>query len=300
MYFMTQYDQCGTYLTSSIEDSTYHNEVTIPYAIDQASGTYRGNSKKIAVRCRFENNAELSLSFIPHEVVKVSSKESSGNLTFQLQLYTDEHFTQPIPRWSYPVTLDIGTRVYVGAKVETFSTEMTLFIDSCIASPTQETDTEPNFTLIDQRCSLDDPSLIFHSLGVVGDSKKNVLFSFDTFGFVGYSTVFLYCNMSVCNSTDWRCSSNCNQRMKRSADNTDLKRDTYPVMLGPIILKHDNDDVSFSRLDKSTNKTITAGNFMILIGLMTFFVGCVLFARSVKSRKRSLEYKPLIDDEQDI
>ncbi|XP_033121889.1 ZP domain-containing protein-like [Anneissia japonica] len=300
MYFMTQYDRCGTYLTSSTEESIYHNEVTIPHAIDVASGTYRENSKKIAVRCRFENTAELSLSFIAHEVVKGSSQESSGNLTFQLQLYTDENFTQPIPRWSYPVTLDIGTRVYVGAKVETFSTEMTLFIDSCIASPTQEADTEPNVKLIDQRCPKDDPSLIFHSLGVAGESAKNVLFSFDTLGFVGYSsTVFLHCNMSICNSTDWRCSSYCNQRMKRSVDNTELKQDTYPVMLGPIILKH-NDDVSFGQIDKSAKKTSTGGNVMMLVGVMTFLVGCVSLARSVKNRKSSLGYKPLIGGEQDI
>ncbi|XP_033122957.1 MAM and LDL-receptor class A domain-containing protein 2-like isoform X3 [Anneissia japonica] len=298
MYFMTQYDQCGTYLTSSIEDYTYHNELTFQH-VDEKYHTYHENSNKIAVRCRFENTAELSLSFITHEVVKVSSKESYGNLTFQLQLYTDEHFTQPIPTWRYPVTLDIGTRVYVGAKVKAFSTEMTLFIDSFIASPTQEADAAPNFKLIDQRCSLDDPSLIFHSLGVVGKSGKNVLFSFNTFGFVGYSRVFLHCNMSVCNSTDWRCSSDCSQRIKRSADNTDVKRETYPVMLGPIILKH-NDDVSFDQLDKSTRKTSTGGNVMMLVGVMTFLVGCVSLARSIKNHKSSLGYKPLIGGEQEI
>ena len=68
-----------------------------------------------------------------------------------MALYTDGGYSTPYLNWQYPVELNLGSKVYVGASVHTFSNDMVLFVDSCKATPNPDPDVNPQYQLIENR-----------------------------------------------------------------------------------------------------------------------------------------------------
>ncbi|XP_033118321.1 ZP domain-containing protein-like, partial [Anneissia japonica] len=222
---------------STVTSTTYHNQIIV--SKDSTSMIYREDDLHIDIQCQLDNRGRSSVNFDP--VVLDYFKREHGNFTFTMELYTDDDYSTPYPYWEYPVELSLGSTAYVGASVQTFSDDMVLFVDSCKATPNPDSDGNPQYQLIENSCGVDS-TVQFDGQQTSGGTSR-VLFSFKTFGFNGgYSTVFIHCELSICNGSDWRYSRDCQQRERRDISAPNKLSDTVPIVLGPVVLKKSVDD----------------------------------------------------------
>ncbi|XP_033121899.1 MAM and LDL-receptor class A domain-containing protein 1-like isoform X1 [Anneissia japonica] len=283
IYLHTRYDECQTSMTSTEKSTTYHNQV-MAY---ETEGIIRNGDFHIAVECELDNKGRSLVGFHPAGELQDLFKREYANFSFTMELYTDEDYSTPYPYWEYPVVLSLGSKVYVGASVQTFSDDMVIFVDSCKATPIPDMDANPQHQLIENNCGVD-PTIEFD--GQTSADTAHVFFSFESFCFNNYPTVFVHCELSICNGSDWRCHRDCGQRKRRDFSAPDKLSDTIPIALGPMILKKSEDDSKvILETEESTQKTIFPAfstTLLLAVGMqVVLVVGYVLSKRARSNTK---------------
>ncbi|XP_033121895.1 ZP domain-containing protein-like [Anneissia japonica] len=280
IYLNTRYDECKTSMTSTLTSTTYHNQII---ASETGGMISRKGEFHIFVECEIDNRGRSSVRFKQPEInIEHFNKRENGNFTFTMDLYTSGDYSTPYQDWSYPVELIYGSKVYVGASVQTFTNDMVLFVDSCKATPHPDPDANPQYQIIENSCGVD--STVEFG-GQTSNHTARVFFSFDTFGFIGdYSTVFVHCQLSICNGSDSHCHRNCRQRQRRDVSAPDKLSDTVPIFLGPVILKRsDEDSKVVLDIEESTSKGFSfalSSTLLFAVSLVVLGVGCAYWIKS--------------------
>ncbi|XP_071963924.1 CUB and zona pellucida-like domain-containing protein 1 [Antedon mediterranea] len=274
---------------STLSSTTYQNQVIV--SNEGVSRIYRKDDSRITVECELKNTGHSSVSFDPVGAEKDFLKRDHDNFTFAMELYTDSSYSTPYPSWQYPIELELGSKVFVGASVKTFSNDMVLFVDSCKATPNPDPDAQPNYELIKNSCGVDS-TVSFDGKSTSGDFSR-AFFSFETFGFSGeYSTVFVHCQLSICNDSDWRCSSNFNQRQRRDVNLPNKLSDSISIELGPLVLKRpdENSEIVLDAQESTSKGKIPAlPSTLMVLSLVVLAIGCVTFITGLKKHKYSYQ-----------
>ncbi|XP_033100298.1 deleted in malignant brain tumors 1 protein-like [Anneissia japonica] len=289
IYLYTRYDQCQTTQTSTTWSTTYRNQVIIfthtNYEI------YRKEDLHFTVECEVKNRGRAAVGFAPEGAGEDYFKRESGNLTFTMVLYTNASYSTPYSSWQYPVKLDLGSKAFVGASVETFGNDMVLFADSCKTTPNSDSDASPQYQLIENGCGVDS-TVDFDGQSTVNKTSR-VFFSFETFGFRDYSTVFVHCQLFVCNGSDVQCRRDCQQRGRRDVSAPNKLSDTIPIAIGPVILKRPDDglDVILDTKDSTSGGIFPALSTTLLFAvcLVMLAVACVLWIKSRANNRNSYQ-----------
>ncbi|KAK3509650.1 hypothetical protein QTP70_008354 [Hemibagrus guttatus] len=130
-------------------------------------------------------------------------------------LFHDDNFTSPYPPG--PVTLPVGTALYVGMNVqEVESTRFNVVMEECYITETPDANSTERYYLIQNRCSSHPRDVQVNENGVSQTARFTALL----FLYQGnYNEMFLQCRFNLCDRTTNSCSTKCQTRATRSISN---------------------------------------------------------------------------------
>ncbi|NXJ72180.1 DMBT1 protein, partial [Rostratula benghalensis] len=112
-----------------------------------------------------------------------------------------------------PYYVDLNQRLFLQASLHSSDQNLTLFVDTCIASPDPNNFKTLTYNLIRSGCIKDS------TYDPINSSRSDVArFAFNAFSFVHrYPSVYLQCELVVCQEKDYssRCYQGCINRFKR-------------------------------------------------------------------------------------
>ncbi|NWV89845.1 DMBT1 protein, partial [Machaerirhynchus nigripectus] len=115
-----------------------------------------------------------------------------------------------------PYYVDMNQNLFLQASLHSSDRNLTLFVDTCVASPNSSDFRTLVYQLTRSGCASDSTYALFPS------PRSDVArFGFNAFSFVNrFPSVFLRCELVVCRYHDYssRCYQGCVSRFKRSAD----------------------------------------------------------------------------------
>ncbi|XP_033097343.1 ZP domain-containing protein-like, partial [Anneissia japonica] len=148
LLFIARYDRCGTQVQFSGNYVEYSNSVILKRR-GESDITSREHELVIPVKCNLKNSGKSSINFDPQEDSLIGDAvESDGNFSFALDMYQEGNFTLPYGNNDYPVVVDIGQTIYFGAHVTSYTEDVKLYIDSCVATTSSDAFTSPRYDLI--------------------------------------------------------------------------------------------------------------------------------------------------------
>ncbi|XP_072176514.1 ZP domain-containing protein-like [Diadema setosum] len=281
----TRYDQCGTIQIQEADYITFYNKVTY-YTPRDRSGTNqiitREHILHINVTCKLEREETLSESFYPIRHSIVYSETGYGEFTITMERYTSSSFNYVANDYEL---VQLGLPLYFGVKLVAYS-DLTLFIDSCWATPTANPLHAIRYSVIEDGCGVDS-TVISYNLGVLFKG-----FAVDAFTFIGdYEQVFIHCDILVCDNGDSnsRCSRGCVTRARRDLESRGSQSNPHTLSLGPLsaskpqALSAENaEDSSVSTLNALV---IAAVGFVALVALIALVV-----VKRMRARPQSRGY----------
>ncbi|NXN73994.1 DMBT1 protein, partial [Himantopus himantopus] len=114
-----------------------------------------------------------------------------------------------------PYYVDLNQNLFLQASLHSSDLNLTLFVDTCVASPDPSDFKALTYELIRSGCVKD------HTYFSYNSSYSDVAqFSFNAFSFINrYPSVYLRCELVVCREGDYssRCYEGCVSRSKRDA-----------------------------------------------------------------------------------
>ncbi|XP_057164653.1 deleted in malignant brain tumors 1 protein isoform X20 [Ursus arctos] len=224
--FTIPYSGCGTIEQADNDTITYSNflKVTVPSAIIK-----RKKDLRIHVSCKMLQNTWLDTMYIANDTIDVSEVQY-GKFDVNVSFYTSSSFLYPVT--SSPYYVDLNQNLYLQAEIVHADTSLSLFVDTCVASPSSNDFTSLTYDLIRSGCAKDSTYQSFP-----GPSPRIARFKFSSFDFLRrFPSVYLQCKMVVCRADDAfsRCRRGCIVRSKRDVGSY---REKVDVVLGPFRLQ---------------------------------------------------------------
>ncbi|XP_071494246.1 ZP domain-containing protein-like [Diadema antillarum] len=270
----TRYDQCGTIQIQEADYIKFYNKVTY-YTPRDRSGTNqiitREHILHINVTCRLEREETLSESFYPVRHSIEYSETGYGEFTITMERYTSSSFNYLADD---SAMVQLGLPLYFGVKLVAYS-DLTLFIDTCWATPTANPLDAIRYSVIENGCR-EDTTVTFYT------QPGNALFEgfdVDAFTFIGdHEQVFIHCDILVCDNSDLnsRCSRGCVTRARRDLESRGSQSNPHTLSLGPLsaskpqaLSAEDAEDSSVSTLNALV---IAAVGFVALVALIALVV----------------------------
>ncbi|NXC74058.1 DMBT1 protein, partial [Anhinga anhinga] len=112
-----------------------------------------------------------------------------------------------------PYCVDINQNLFLEAYLHSSDSNLVLFLDTCVASPTPHNFTAVTYDIIRNGCAQDQTYATYYS-----PYKHMVRFKFNAFQFIHNNPlVYVQCELVVCRAYDYssRCYQGCISRSKR-------------------------------------------------------------------------------------
>ncbi|XP_064451617.1 deleted in malignant brain tumors 1 protein [Mirounga angustirostris] len=224
--FTIPYSSCGTIEQVDNDTITYSNflKVAVPSAIIQ-----RKKDLHIHISCKMLQNTWVNTIYIANDTIEVDEVQY-GNFDVNISFYTSSSFLHPVT--SSPYYVDLNQNLYLQAEIIHSDTSLSLFVDTCVASPYSNDFTSLTYDLIRSGCVKDNTYQSYPQ-----PSPRITRLKFSSFYFLRrFPSVYLQCKMVVCRTDDYfsRCRRGCILRSKRDVGSYQEKVD---VVLGPIQLQ---------------------------------------------------------------
>ncbi|XP_060719731.1 alpha-tectorin-like isoform X12 [Tachysurus vachellii] len=214
--FDSNASMCGTTLESNATHIIFKNNVV---SNNQKGIISRTGGINITFSCVYPLIQSISMPTDIEVTGGVISKELSTLGSYQIHMtpYTDVTF---LVQYSGNVTLEVNHQMYIAVEVDQFdSTQISLVLDNCWATPVNQIDYSVRWDLIINECpNLNDGTVAVLQNGVSTSSR----FSFRMFTFTGFSSkIYLHCQVHLCLQTTGNCALTCplkSSRRRRSVD----------------------------------------------------------------------------------
>ncbi|XP_068089491.1 deleted in malignant brain tumors 1 protein-like [Hyperolius riggenbachi] len=221
--FSIPYDQCGTVRQGERDTVSYSNTVQGFH-----SGQIIERSKKLSLnlRCQMYQNTMVEIMYHADDVINQTVTQY-GLYYSSLNFYYTPSFNSPI--YQYPYYVALNQDLYLQATLHTSDSNLTLFVDTCVASPDPNDFVTLTYDLIRNGC-IKDSTYVKYS----ANNTYQARFGFRAFGFVRkFSRVYVQCKLAVCprNSYNSRCNQGCIRRRKRASA---IPHESVSVTAGPI------------------------------------------------------------------
>ncbi|KAM6972524.1 pancreatic secretory granule membrane major glycoprotein GP2-like [Aplochiton taeniatus] len=172
-----------------------------------------------------ETESNLNVPIQPYlrldGVVGVGSKAPAS-----MSLFHNSNYTEPYPEG--PVSLPLGSTLYVGVLVEERDSSFVVVLEDCFATHSPDSDGPVKYFLVQNKCPSQGSQVTVHESG----SSLQARFSALLFLYQGdYQDVFLHCSLSLCDQRSSSCSPVCSRRRSRSAFKSNPLK---PLTIGPI------------------------------------------------------------------
>jgi len=217
-----QDDTCGNTLTTNTTHAIYSNSLFI----------YSANGVSIPAdfpfSCVYPLDTETSLDVairpdldLDGGMIGVGSPTSVSTSLFQ-----NSNYTEPYP--AGPVTLPVGSALYVGVSVGETDPRFVVVLDDCYATHSSNPDELMRHFLIQNKCSTNRRQVTVVESG----SSLQARFSALLFLFHGeYRDMYLHCSLHLCDQSASSCSPVCSGRRRRSVSTSAAFK---TITIGPI------------------------------------------------------------------
>ncbi|XP_053541381.1 alpha-tectorin isoform X4 [Ictalurus punctatus] len=214
--FDSDVNTCGTTLKNNDTHVIFSNNVGTTEGLAVIS---RVGGLNINFSCVYPLIQSISMPTDIEAIGGVISKYLSTEGSYQITMipYTDDTFQVP---FIGNVTLDVNHQMYIAVQVDQFdSTQIGLVLDSCWATPFNQTDYSVRWDLISNECpNPNDGTVAVLQNGVSTTSY----FSFRMFTFTGFSNkIYLHCQVHLCLLETGNCAQPCPgylSRRRRAVD----------------------------------------------------------------------------------
>lgn len=171
-------------------------------------------------------NTWVDTMYIANDTIDVNEVQYS-NFDVNISFYASSSFLYRVT--SSPYYVDLNQNLYLQAEIINSDTSLSLFVDTCVASPYSNDFTSLTYDLIRSGCAKDSTYRSYPQ-----PSPRIVRFQFSSFFFLRrFPSVYLHCKMVVCRADDYssRCRRGCIARAKRDVGS----HQQVDVVLGPIL-----------------------------------------------------------------
>ncbi|KAG8517384.1 Deleted in malignant brain tumors 1 protein, partial [Galemys pyrenaicus] len=224
--FLIPYTGCGTVKQADNDTITYSNLLK---ATVSRGAIKRHKDLLIHVSCRTLQDAWVDMMYITNDTLQLREVQYSS-FAVNISFFSSASFSHPVT--SSPYYVDLDQNLYLQAEILHSDASLSLFVDTCTASPYEDDFTSLTYDLIRSGCVKDETYQPLQS-----PAPRLARFSFSSFHFLNrFPSVYLRCKVVVCRAYDYssRCYRGCVVRSKRDVYSYQEKVD---VVLGPIKLQ---------------------------------------------------------------
>ncbi|XP_064320552.1 deleted in malignant brain tumors 1 protein [Phalacrocorax carbo] len=224
--FDIPYTGCGTVREGNNNTIIYSNIIR-----GSSSGTLitRNRTLRLHINCKMLQNTWAQRMYVAEDNFEVNETQY-GRYDVNLTFYHSASFLWPVNESPYCV--DINQNLFLEAYLHSSDSNLVLFLDTCVASPTPHNFTTVTYDIIRNGCAQDSTYTTYYS-----PYKHMVRFKFSAFQFVHNNPlVYVQCELVVCRAYDYssRCYQGCISRSKREASSG---QESVTVVAGPVQLR---------------------------------------------------------------
>ncbi|OCT80030.1 hypothetical protein XELAEV_18026848mg [Xenopus laevis] len=226
--FQIFYNQCGTMTQGGGDTINYLNTV---HGFHFGQVIQRSKKLQLNLQCLLYQNTMVEIMYQADDTLQRNVNQY-GLYSASLSLYSLPDYYYPVYQWPYYARLN--QNLYFQATLHNSDPGLTLFVDTCVASPNQTDFVSQTYDLIRNGCIKDSTYAVYPK-----PSSNIVRFGFSAFGFASrYSSVYLQCKLTVCQTYDYnsRCTRGCITRRRRTAE---ASHGSSEITIGPIELRGD-------------------------------------------------------------
>ncbi|XP_053550348.1 uromodulin-like [Bombina bombina] len=226
---------CGVRLRKNATHAIYVN--TLDFSLDYEDTVIREEQLSITLSCAYPLNMMVSLETAVRPIMSSTniSVDGTGQFTAHIALYQDSSYLSPYE--GSEVVLSSKSTLYIGVIVDGVdSSEYTVVMKNCYATPTQNANDSIKYYIIKNSCPNRQDKTIKVMENGVSDKGR---FSVQIFKFIGdYNLIFLHCEIKLCDPSASACTPTCSGSRAAS----DSNEQSFVLNVGPVV----RGDVSLS------------------------------------------------------
>lgn len=222
---------CGTKLEDKGDFIVFKNEINsfeLPNEV-----IVRRKTVKIDFSCQFPKAIDISSYYNVHKSDYIFTESNFGSFGYAFEIFRDGNFTQKVEASAYPVEVKLLQTIYMGIQATSELPNVTLFVESCKATPDDNPDNALSYDLIKNGCIRDE------TLKVADSPQTEFRFQVQAFKFTGnYDQVYITCSVILCEpgSQFSRCAQGCLKDPSRRRRRRSLSKETmgHYITQGPL------------------------------------------------------------------
>ncbi|XP_077419318.1 uncharacterized protein LOC144050161 isoform X2 [Vanacampus margaritifer] len=226
----TLFSNCGTTIEDEEKYIFFRNQIQT--LRDPLKIVSRGKTVKIEFSCQFPKTATISSNYNVEKSDYIFSDSRFDSFSYSFDVYTDGKFTSKVQPSAYPVQVEFLQNIYLGLKAESKLANVSLFLDSCRATPDDNPDNADFYDLVKDGC-VTDPSLRVETV-----DKLSYHLEFQAFRFDGDNDqVYITCTVLMCEVNDpvSRCAMGClNEQFRRRRRAVGVQTSIQSLTQGPF------------------------------------------------------------------
>ncbi|XP_051800848.1 uncharacterized protein LOC110958199 [Acanthochromis polyacanthus] len=277
-------NQCGTQIEEDDDYLIFKNEITT-YE-DQNYQITRKHLLEVQFYCQYPKHGNVWQSYSVHRKNVTVWEKGIGTFTYEFEFYEDDSYKTMIDPYSFPLEVEIGSRLYMKIEATSSLSNTELFVESCTAAPYDNPNYPNPYTIIADGCEVDPTVIVYET-----DHKNKFLFSMEAFKFIGlYDQVYISCSVVMCEAgnPDTRCSQGCMNfktsdfRPKRE---TKVQSGAHFISQGPLRLKRSAENSDSPAIALNLNLVFIAGCVLAAVGMIC---GVILYKTKTSKVKYQL------------
>ncbi|XP_065666322.1 ZP domain-containing protein isoform X3 [Hydra vulgaris] len=168
---------------------------------------------------------------------KCIETSGTGKFNLSMNIYSDDSYTTFLSQKNQEDLVYNQPKIFLELKLNSDEEDFIIKLITCYATPDNNPQNVIQYKYIQNGCPLDSTILFYD-----GTNKKINRFSINTFRFVNYSSVFLFCNVGVCSKTSVDChETQCNNNKNM----LDINKDSSPHAKS-VLSESENQDINYS------------------------------------------------------
>ncbi|CAM4579821.1 unnamed protein product [Leuciscus chuanchicus] len=281
---------CGTIIEEDDQYIIFKNEI---FSTDDPNSIItRKHEVEIEFSCRFEKKNNISMEFTARRHTTTITERGFGTLTYRFGLFQTVNYYQEIDVISFPAEYDLGEMIYMEIESQSVINNTELFVESCVATPYNDPNSQVSYTIIQNGCIMDETVEFYTS------HQPMVRFGLQAFQFIGmHDQVFISCSVIMCeaNNPNTRCSQGCTNSTTAPPSHHHRKREapiqtgSHFVSQGPLRLKRS--------VEGEVSSTVLNLNMVFIAGCLLAAVGMVCGVLIYKTKRTEVKYQPLKSNE---
>ncbi|XP_029904532.1 uncharacterized protein LOC115357253 [Myripristis murdjan] len=226
------FSTCGTKVEDKGDFIVFNNEID---SFEQPNTVItRRRTVSIGFSCQFPKTSSISSYYNLHRSDYVFTESSFGSFSYSFDFFTDNNFTDKFAPKAYPLEVKLMDMVYMGIQAQTALPDVTLFIESCKATPDDNPESSLFYDLIHNGCLKDETVKVFPS------DPMSFQFEVQAFKFTGnFDQVYITCSVILCQAGNpvSRCAQGCLQDpARRRRRSQAMETGSHYITQGPLEL----------------------------------------------------------------